>query len=83
MTLQVTLKVLRASKDISQAKLAKAIGTSQQTIAAWEKGQVPSAENISKLADYFNISFQEMANIFLKKNTNIFDNGEVDYKKYR
>lgn len=74
MTLQVTLKVLRASKDISQAELAKAIGTSQQTIAAWEKGQVPSAENISKLADYFNISFQEMANIFLKKNTNIFDN---------
>lgn len=74
MTLQVTLKVLRASKDISQAELAKAIGTSQQTIVAWEKGQVPSVENISKLADYFNISFQEMANIFLKKNTNIFDN---------
>ena len=83
MTLQVTLKVLRASKDISQAELAKAIGTSQQTIVAWEKGQVPSVENISKLADYFNISFQEMANIFLKKNTNIFDNWEADYRKYR
>lgn len=76
MTLQINLKVLRASKDVSQTELAKAIGTSQQTVAAWEKGQVPSAENISKLADYFNISFQEMADIFLKKNTNIFDKSE-------
>ncbi len=55
------LKVLRATKNISQEDLAKQINVSRQTINAMEKGKyLPSTLLALKLARYFNISVEEI-----------------------
>lgn len=42
----------RAAAGMSQAHLARAIGTSQPTIARWESGsQVPSVRSMMKIAE--------------------------------
>lgn len=41
----------RASADLTQAQLAKKIGSSQPMVARWESGaQVPSVRTLSKIA---------------------------------
>ena len=56
-----TLKVQRAIKDITQQKLAQAIGVSRQTINSIESGKyVPSTLLALKLARYFDKSVEEI-----------------------
>ncbi len=51
------IKELRLEKNISQKKLADAIGVSQKAIDFWERGvNEPKAYYIVKLADYFEVS---------------------------
>lgn len=51
------LKELRAEKNIGQNALAKALNLSNASVSYWETGkQVPSAEVIYKLAQFFNVS---------------------------
>lgn len=51
------LKELRAEKDIGQNALAEALELSNASVSYWETGkQIPSAEVIYKLAQYFNVS---------------------------
>ena len=51
------LKELRAEKNIGQNALAKALNLSNASLSYWETGkQIPSAEVIFKLAQYFNVS---------------------------
>ncbi len=51
------IKELRLEKNISQKKLADAIGVSQKAIDFWERGvNEPKASYIIKLADYFEVS---------------------------
>ena len=48
---------LRKEKNISQAKLAKEIGVSFSVVCYWETDRAePTAPNLVKLADYFNVS---------------------------
>ena len=48
---------LRKEKNISQAKLAKEIGVSFSVVCYWETDRSePTAPNLVKLADFFNIS---------------------------
>lgn len=48
---------LRQEKGISQEKLAEKINVSQSAIAKYEKkGAQPTAENLIKLADYFQVT---------------------------
>ncbi len=55
------LRVWRAEQDITQDKLAKAIGVSRQTINAIEGGEyVPSAVLALKLAHFFKVSVHEI-----------------------
>ena len=55
------LKVLRATKNISQEELAKQIQVSRQTINAMEKGKyVPSTVLALKLARFFNKNVEEI-----------------------
>ena len=55
--LKDTIKELRTERNLSQAKLAKAIGVSQKAIDFWEKGiNEPKASYVIKLADYFSVS---------------------------
>lgn len=51
------LKVLRAERGITQADLAKALGTHQATVSSWEIGRtVPRPHTMQKIADYFGVS---------------------------
>lgn len=61
MGLQEKIKSLRSNKGISQKKLADAIGVAQSSINYWEKGQrTPSVAAAQKLADYFNVTLDEL-----------------------
>ncbi len=56
-----TLKVQRAIKNITQAKLAEIIGVSRQTINAMELGKyVPSTLLALKMASYFGVQVTEI-----------------------
>lgn len=51
------LRTLRESIQVSQAKMAEILGTSQPAINRFEKGQAaPSVEIMRKYADYFDVS---------------------------
>ncbi|MEE8355732.1 MAG: helix-turn-helix transcriptional regulator [Anaerolineales bacterium] len=55
------LKVLRAERDWSQAKLAEQVGVSRQTIIALEKDKYdPSLPLAFKLADLFNLPIEKI-----------------------
>ncbi|MDE6884177.1 MAG: helix-turn-helix domain-containing protein [Clostridia bacterium] len=57
MNISEIIKELRLEKNISQKKLADAIGVSQKAIDFWERGvNEPKASYIVKLADYFEVS---------------------------
>lgn len=51
------LKQLRLKNKLTQQNIANHFQTSPQSYAQWEKGlRKPSAENLQKLADFFNVS---------------------------
>ena len=51
----------RASAELSQADLARAVGVSRQTINSIETGRyVPSLPLAFSLADYFNTTIEEI-----------------------
>ena len=55
------LKVLRAERDWTQARLAVELEVSRQTINAIEKGKFdPSLTLAFKVADLFNMSIEEI-----------------------
>ena len=57
------LKILRKSHYLTQEKLAKKFGVTQQTIARWEKGLTePSIKQLRQLSEYFNVSVDELIN---------------------
>ncbi len=51
------LKSLRAEKNIGQNALAKELDISNASVSYWETGkQMPTAEAIFKIAQYFDVS---------------------------
>lgn len=59
------LKELRLSKGYTQVDVANALGIKQHSYSAWESGTVtPSREKILTLAGYFNVSPDEMFDVF-------------------
>jgi len=56
------LRQIRRSKDVTQEELAKAIGTTRQTIISIEKGHVKrtSDELMVSIADFFNMKVEDI-----------------------
>lgn len=55
------IKSIRISKGITQKQLSKATNISQQAISSWETNEKePTITNCIKLADYYNISLDEL-----------------------
>ena len=51
------LKAVRLNNKLTQKEVANYFQTSPQSYAQWEKGlRKPSAENLQKRADFFNVS---------------------------
>ena len=51
------LRELRKERNVSQQKLAQALGVSRSTVAMWETGpNQPDYETLLRIADYFEVS---------------------------
>ncbi len=55
------LKTLRKQKRLTGAKLAQKLNISHSTLASWETGRhIPHLEDIIRLADFFEVSIDEL-----------------------
>ena len=55
------LKDLRIQEGLSQEKLGKELGFSNQTISCWETGsREPDLETLLRIAHYFEVSLEEL-----------------------
>lgn len=55
------LKTLRIDKKLTQPQLALALNVSKATISFWENNiNEPTATNIIKIAQFFNITIDEL-----------------------
>ena len=54
------LKELRKSKKITQEQLAKVIGVERSSIGKYETGTIPSIEILTRIAQYFDVSTDEL-----------------------
>ena len=55
------LKMLMKEQDLKQQALAEEIGISQSAISSWLSGKKePSIESLWKLADFFDVSIDEL-----------------------
>lgn len=65
--MEFNLKMLRASKNLSQDELANIIGVSQTTISSWEQGKsAPNAKNICELANLYAVEPTVIFNALFK-----------------
>ncbi len=78
MEFSTRLKELRKQKEITQARLAADIHISRSAVAKWENGLgLPNDESLKLLAEYFNVSIDELipdtanAEILVSKNKTI------------
>lgn len=61
------LKILRIRKGLNQDELAKELNVTRNSVSAWERGIKPSLDNAKKIADFFEVSIDE---IFFEKKHN-------------
>lgn len=80
------LKLLRAQRNISQAKLAEEIHISRSAVAKWENGLgLPGSDSLQMLADYFDLSVsdllpdQDNAEVIINKNQTIVQQKNLIY----
>ena len=60
-TEEYTLKELRARKNLTQAQVARDLGTSTQTYNAWEKDVSRVAvSKVLALADYYGVTIDQI-----------------------
>ena len=61
MELKLTLKAIRANKNMTQAAAAKAIGVGEVTWANYEKGDTyPNVPIIQKIEKAFNVKYADI-----------------------
>lgn len=60
--MNLQLKRIRKERGLRQEDLAKAIFSTPRIVGAWERGETPiSLEDACTLADYFDITLDELA----------------------
>ncbi|MXP15493.1 helix-turn-helix domain-containing protein [Altererythrobacter confluentis] len=57
----IGLAALRLKRGLSQAELAKAIGTSQPRLSSWERGtEKPGYDSLRRIKDELQVTFDEL-----------------------
>lgn len=51
---------LMQKREVSSYKLAKDIGVHVSTVSNWRKGKRPQIEHVKRVADYFDVSIDEL-----------------------
>lgn len=64
---------LRKTRGIKQDEVARFVGVSAQAVSKWENGGVPDTELLPKIAEFFNVSIDELFGIQNRKSANIQD----------
>ncbi|MBQ6888363.1 MAG: helix-turn-helix transcriptional regulator [Lachnospiraceae bacterium] len=54
------IHALRKERDITQEELGKAVGVTAQAVSNWECGGTPDAELLPRIADYFEVSVDNL-----------------------
>ena len=54
------IAALRKKKGSTQEELARFVGISAQAVSKWENGGVPDTELLPRIADYFEISIDQL-----------------------
>ena len=73
------LKKYRKIYGISQAKLAKKIGVSQQAVAKWETDKAtPDPYMLESISNFFNISVDMLLGIKRKKNESLIQTNDMN-----
>ncbi|MBQ8404527.1 MAG: helix-turn-helix transcriptional regulator [Clostridia bacterium] len=76
------LKILRAEKGVSQAKLAESIHISRSAIAKWENGLgLPSEDSLKLLAEYFGVTKEDLLPDKAGEETLVSKNKIIDKQK--
>jgi len=82
MSFNLKLRALRKRKGMPQRELAKELGVALSTIAMWETAnREPDLATIRKIADYFNVSIEELVNDDIElgyENYNLKNNARFD-----
>ena len=64
MSFQDRLKELRIKNNLSQKKLADAVGVAQSSINYWESGQrIPSIDACARIAEYFDVNIEDLLDL--------------------
>lgn len=51
---------VQAERGVTNYRIAKEIDVSQASIANWKNGTMPHPRNVKRLADYFNVTVDEL-----------------------
>ncbi len=65
MKLNELIKQAREKKGYTLSKMARLSDVELHTYQRWERGQMPSAENLIKLIDLLDLDINEVKKIFL------------------
>ena len=70
MTSKITLKSLREKhENLTQKQLASFLHVDRSAISKWETGkQAPDRDMAMKIARFFDVTFSEVEEMFIKKN---------------
>ncbi len=61
---KITIKELRARHNLSQEKFAESVGTTAQTVSAWEKNQLSiSPKNMVRICKKYHIQSSDLYGI--------------------
>lgn len=72
------IKELRQYKKVTQEELANAVGISTQAVSKWENGGTPDINLLPQIADYFEITIDELFN----RNISNFRSFEQKFSDY-
>ena len=67
------IAVLRKTRGVKQEELARFVGVSAQAVSKWENGGVPDTELLPKIAEFFQVSIDELFGIQIGVVANIQD----------
>lgn len=60
MSFAENLTRIQAERGVTNYRIAKEIDVSQASIANWKNGTMPHPRNVKRLADYFNVTVDEL-----------------------
>ena len=60
MSFAENLTRIQAERGVTSYRIAKEIGVNQTSIVNWKNGTMPHPRNVKRLADYFNVSVDEL-----------------------